>query len=139
MRSNTGVDAVELFDRPSLVECAKDEDMLRLVPDLKHLGNDTASLLIECRGRSEEDMVDLVNEVQTKLELANLGVGPNHEMLRNIKDFPFQRNAADFSVFWNFRKGLIPIVGGTRETGTSMLLEDVVCPVENLAGMTTDL
>ena len=33
-------------------------------------------------------------------------------------------------VYWDVRKGLIPIVGGAREPGTSMLLEDVACPVE---------
>lgn len=37
------------------------------------------------------------------------------------------------------RKGLIPIVGAARETGTSMLIEDVACPVKNLAPMTIDL
>ncbi len=37
------------------------------------------------------------------------------------------------------RKGLIPIVGAARETGTSMLIEDVACPVDKLADMTLDL
>lgn len=31
------------------------------------------------------------------------------------------------------------MVGAARETGTSMLIEDVACPVENLAEMTMDL
>lgn len=34
LRNNTCVDAVELFDRASLTECAKDEDMTALVPDI---------------------------------------------------------------------------------------------------------
>jgi D-lactate dehydrogenase len=33
-------------------------------------------------------------------------------------------------VFWDVRRGLIPIVGGARKPGTSMLLEDVACPVD---------
>ncbi len=36
-------------------------------------------------------------------------------------------------------QGLIPIVGGAREAGTSMLIEDVACPVDNLEGMILDL
>ena len=48
LRTNTGVDAVELFDRPSLVECAKDEDMMRLVPELKDLGIDKIINLHDC-------------------------------------------------------------------------------------------
>lgn len=44
-----------------------------------------------------------------------------------------------YNVYWDVRKGLIPMVGAARETGTSMLIEDVACPVENLAEMTMDL
>ena len=36
-------------------------------------------------------------------------------------------------------QGLIPIVGGSRERGTSMLIEDVACPVEKLGDMMIDL
>jgi D-lactate dehydrogenase len=42
-------------------------------------------------------------------------------------------------VFWDVRKGLIPIVGAAREPGTTMLLEDVACPVDKLADMMIDL
>ena len=37
------------------------------------------------------------------------------------------------------RQGLIPIVGAAREPGTSMLIEDVACPVDKLADMIVDL
>ena len=42
-------------------------------------------------------------------------------------------------MFWDVRKGLIPIVGAAREAGTTMLLEDVACPVNKLADMMIDL
>lgn len=35
LRDQTSVDAVEMFDRASLRECEANEDMLRLVPDIK--------------------------------------------------------------------------------------------------------
>lgn len=35
LRNETSVDAVELFDRASLRECENNEDMMRLVPDIK--------------------------------------------------------------------------------------------------------
>lgn len=38
-----------------------------------------------------------------------------------------------------FVQGLIPIVGAAREVGTSMLIEDVACPVDKLGAMTMDL
>ncbi len=34
LRNETTVDAVEMFDRASLRECAKEEAMLALVPDI---------------------------------------------------------------------------------------------------------
>ena len=43
--------------------------------------------------------------------------------------YPFSKDAAECKLFWDVRKGLIPIVGGAREAGTSMLIEDVACPV----------
>jgi hypothetical protein len=44
-------------------------------------------------------------------------------------------------VFYAFfcAQGLIPIVGAAREPGTSMLIEDVACPVDKLDGMMIDL
>ncbi len=54
LRSETGVDAVELFDRASLRECEADEEMVRLVPDMKGADPMAAALLIECRGQDEK-------------------------------------------------------------------------------------
>ena len=39
-------------------------------------------------------------------------------------------HSACLQVYWDARKGLIPIVGGARAPGTTMLLEDVACPVD---------
>lgn len=50
LRDETAVDAVELFDRASLKECEHDEEMIRLVPDIKGADPMAAALLIECRG-----------------------------------------------------------------------------------------
>jgi D-lactate dehydrogenase len=50
LRSETAVDAVELFDRASLRECESNEDMARLVPDIRGADPMAAALLIECRG-----------------------------------------------------------------------------------------
>ncbi|GMH38900.1 hypothetical protein BSKO_06798 [Bryopsis sp. KO-2023] len=57
--------------------------------------------------------------------------GPTPEALQ-------QSIAEIYNVYWDVRKGLIPMVGAARETGTSMLIEDVACPIENLAEMTMD-
>ena len=43
-----------------------------------------------------------------------------------------------YGVYWDVRKGLIPMVGGGRSR-TSVLIEDVACEVDSLAPMTKDL
>ncbi len=47
-----------------------------------------------------------------------------------LQTYDFHHEAKKYKVYWDVRKGLIPIVGGAREPGTSMLLEDVACPVD---------
>jgi D-lactate dehydrogenase len=47
---------------------------------------------------------------------------------------PAQRDAQ-----WRLRKGLFPAVGGMRASGTAVLIEDVVVPVERLAEAIGDL
>eukprot|EP00976_Prorocentrum_cordatum_P096929 1190778-Prorocentrum_minimum.AAC.1 len=60
-------------------------------------------------------------------------------LMDSLDKFPFRHEPEVSKLFWDVRKGLIPIVGGAREAGTSMLIEDVACPVENLGPMTRDL
>ena len=47
-----------------------------------------------------------------------------------LQTYEFKHSTKDANVYWDVRKGLIPIVGAAREAGTSMLLEDVACPVD---------
>ena len=41
--------------------------------------------------------------------------------------------------WWVMRSGIFPAVGGTREIGTTCLIEDVAVPVPRLADFTDDL
>ena len=42
-------------------------------------------------------------------------------------------------MYWDVRKGLIPMVGSSREAGTPVLIEDVGKQVDKLGAMTKDL
>ena len=53
LRNDTAVDAVEVFDRVSLKECESNEELLRLVPDIKGADPMASALLIEARGQDE--------------------------------------------------------------------------------------
>ena len=134
LRRSTKVDAVEMFDRASLRECEGNAKLLSLVPGIKEVGPYGSALLIECRGATPAELDRLIGEVETAL--ANSGL----RTLRPQKEvYPFHKDPSVFNVFWDVRKGLIPIVGGAREPGTSMLIEDVAVPVDKLGAMTMDL
>lgn len=98
-----------------------------------------AALLIECRGQTQEALTERIEEVQKALERSGLPFGAQAVKPQSVRDFKFTPDAKEFKVYWDVRKGLIPIVGGARETGTSMLIEDVACPVDKLGDMTMDL
>lgn len=138
LRDETAVDAVELFDRASLRECEANEELCGLV-DIAGADASAAALLIECRGRTPADLEARIGEVNAALERARLPLGRSAREPRGVADYPFRHAAADFNVFWDVRKGLIPIVGAAREAGTSMLIEDVTCPVDKLPDMMIDL
>jgi D-lactate dehydrogenase len=53
--------------------------------------------------------------------------------------YPFVKDEAVYKVYWDVRKGLIPLVGSSRQAGTSVLIEDVACEVDKLGDMTQDL
>jgi D-lactate dehydrogenase len=134
LRRGTKVDAVEMFDRASLRECESNARLVSLVPGIKEAGEYGSALLIECRGKTKADLEANIREVETCLAGARLkSPAPQQEA------YPFHHDPGVYNVFWDVRKGLIPIVGGGRETGTSMLIEDVAVPVERLGAMTMDL
>jgi D-lactate dehydrogenase len=139
LRRETSVDAVELFDRPSLRECEADEAMTRLVPDIVGCDPMAAALLIECRGRDQQALLESCDEVNRALRRHNLPLGGRADAPRPLETYAFTSDTKACKTFWDVRKGLIPIVGAAREPGTSMLIEDVACPVDKLADMMIDL
>eukprot|EP00967_Tisochrysis_lutea_P106173 scaffold162525_cov30-Tisochrysis_lutea.AAC.2 len=137
LKANTSVDAVEIFDRRSLTQCERMGELPKLCPEITRLPEDGegAALLIECRGEDEAALKAAIDEVLIALRNSKVPVasqvGYNEEA--------FRHDPKEYNVFWDARKGLIPIVGGARETGTSMLLEDVACSTEKLGKMSKDL
>jgi D-lactate dehydrogenase len=138
LRQQDKASAVELFDRASLREFENDDKMLKLVDGLQESGEYAASLLIECTGPDEADLNARIKAVVDLLGKEKC-IGPREDVPKTIEDYPFTKEAAEYNCFWNARKGLIPVVGAARPTGTSMLIEDVACSVDQLGKMTKDL
>lgn len=63
-----------------------------------------------------------VDECKGALSLANVAFGAKRAEPKDVDTYGFKKDPKDFNVYWDVRKGLIPIVGGARETGLLLLM-----------------
>jgi len=113
------VSAVELLDRRSLRSVQDKPGM----PDwVKGLSANACALLIESRAASQS----LLHE-QLRLIEASIEGFP----LEKRVDFSF--DPAVYNLLWKIRKDTFPAVGAVRQTGTTVIIEDVTFPIEQLA------
>lgn len=108
------VSAVELMDARAL----------RLMSG--HLGvpdeipEGTVALLVDVRAGTSEQLQDKIHEVGSCLETFDA-------------EADFTKDAASYANLWKIRKGLFPIVGAHRKTGTTVIIEDICFPLSELA------
>ena len=113
------VSAVELLDRRSLRSVQDKPGMPAFV---QHLSANACALLIESRAASQT----LLHE-----QLAHI--------MASLADFPvekqvdFTEDPKENAKLWAIRKDTFPAVGAVRKTGTTVIIEDVTFPVEQLA------
>ncbi|MDI3322746.1 FAD-binding and (Fe-S)-binding domain-containing protein [Pontibacterium granulatum] len=122
---STPVSAVELMDRAGLRSVENKEGM----PDfIRELPEDAAALLVETRAPEAGLLADQVEQI--KASIAHL---------QTSKPVEFTTNPEEYAKYWAIRKGLFPAVGAVRMTGTTVIIEDVAFPVEQLADAVHDL
>jgi D-lactate dehydrogenase len=113
------VDAVEIMDWRALQSVAQ----LAVMPDnLASLAKDGAGLLIETRAATADQLSQQIAQL-THL----LSHYPRHSHIA------FTTRQASIQQLWQMRKAMFPAVGATRPTGTTVIIEDVAFPVEQLA------
>lgn len=117
--ANANVSAVELMDRRSLASIS---DMAGLPSFIKHLDNNVGALLIETCAANHQLLATQITELESLLEA--------FEQTNVIK---FTDIESEYSQLWAMRKGTFPAVGAVRETGTTVIIEDVAFPVDRLA------
>lgn len=123
--TNAGAAMVELMDRASLHAV---QDLPGMPAIVKTLPETAAALLIEFQENTITDMEERVNKFllsTSELSLYNAPV--------------FTNDPAEQDFLWNVRKGLFPAVGAVRESGTTVILEDIAFPVEKLGAAISDL
>ena len=112
------VSAVELMDRAALRSVQDKPGMPEI---LRTLPEGAAALLIDVRGHDDADLEARLAEVQATLE-----------GIRTLESVAFTQDADTYALYWKIRKGLFPAVGAVRDTGTTVIIEDVAFPIERL-------
>ena len=113
------VSAVELLDRRSLRSVQNKPGMPAFV---QQLSNNACALLIESRAASST----LLHEQLAQI-MASLASFPVE------KQVDFTEDPLENARLWAIRKDTFPAVGAVRKTGTTVIIEDVTFPVEQLA------
>ncbi|WP_431036390.1 FAD-binding and (Fe-S)-binding domain-containing protein [Pseudomonas yamanorum] len=113
------VSAVELLDRRSMRSVQDKPGMPAFV---QQLSENACALLIESRAASPS----LLQE-QLALIMASLASFPVE------KQVDFTEDLIENARLWAIRKDTFPAVGAVRKTGTTVIIEDVTFPVEQLA------
>ncbi|MBF6623294.1 MAG: FAD-binding oxidoreductase, partial [Pseudomonas stutzeri] len=113
------VSAVELLDRRSLRSVEHKAGMPEWV---KELSPTACALLIESRAASQSLLHEQINLIMTSI--AHFPVE---------KQVDFSEDPAVYNQLWKIRKDTFPAVGAVRQTGTTVIIEDVTFPVERLA------
>ncbi|WP_217476375.1 FAD-binding and (Fe-S)-binding domain-containing protein [Stutzerimonas stutzeri] len=113
------VSAVELLDRRSLRSVENKSGM----PDwVKALSANACALLIESRAASQSLLHEQINQI-----MASIAHFPVE------KQVDFSEDPAVYNQLWKIRKDTFPAVGAVRQTGTTVIIEDVTFPIERLA------
>ncbi|VVO46669.1 hypothetical protein PS896_00058 [Pseudomonas fluorescens] len=113
------VSAVELLDRRSLRSVQDKPGMPAFV---QQLSNKACALLIESRAASSSLLQEQLAQI-----MASLSGFPVE------KQVDFSEDPVENAKLWAIRKDTFPAVGAVRKTGTTVIIEDVTFPVEQLA------
>lgn len=121
----TPVSAVELMDRAGLRSV---EDKPGMPDFIRDLPDDAAALLVETRAADASTLEAQVQEITASIAA-----------LETARPITFTTDPDEYAKYWAIRKGLFPAVGAVRLTGTTVIIEDVAFPVEQLADAVRDL
>jgi len=119
------VNAAEIMDRAGLRSVENKEGMPSF---LKTLGDEATAVLVETRAAYKIDLEKNIDIILNKLKHITPEL-PLH----------FTDKVEEYTLFWKIRKGLFPAVGAVRKSGTTVIIEDVAYPIEDLADATLEL
>jgi len=119
------VAAAELIDRAGLRSV---EDKPGVPVYIQSLADSVTALLVETRAHSTQKLGAQINQIQKAIK-----------KFPTTKPITFTDIPSEYNALWKIRKGLFPAVGAVRQTGTTVIIEDVAFPGEHLADAAIDL
>jgi D-lactate dehydrogenase len=117
--SNCPVEAVELMDQRALNSVKGKDGLPNHFCDQP---DETTALLIEVRGKTNKELQENITKVEKVISSFN-----------PVQSIDFTTNTTLCNQLWAIRKATFPAVGAVRETGTTVIIEDVSFPIEKLA------
>ncbi len=123
--TQAGALMVEFMDRASLHAV---ETMPGVPLMVKTLPEDATALLVEFQNNNSEVLQKNVDQFLLSLEKLEL-----------LNEPVFTNDPVEQDFLWRVRKGLFPKVGARRDTGTTVILEDIAFPLEKLGDGISDL
>ena len=120
-----GAKALEIMDRASLRSI---ENQAGTPPVIKTLAEGAAGLLVEFQSALESE----------RAELEALAADSTSR-LKLIEPAQFTHAPSAQAALWKIRAGMFPSVGSVRNSGTTVIIEDVAFPIEHLAPAAQDL
>ena len=122
MKQTQMLSAAEFFDRKAMRTVEQD------FPELQGLPEDAGAVLIKTEAATAEELTEKNRVVLEVLRHYTL-----------CQPAAFTSDPVQVGKYWAMRSGIFPAVGGTREIGTTCLIEDIAFPIEHLAEATLDL
>lgn len=122
MKATGALAAAEFFDRRAMRVVEAD------FPELKGLSDDAGAVLVKTEAADLDELAAKRVKLEAVLSRCSL-----------CAPAAFTSDPALVGKYWAMRSGIFPAVGGTREIGTTCLIEDVAVAVPDLADFTVDL
>jgi len=119
------VTSVELFDRLAIRSV---EDKPDTIAELKQLPEDGSVLLIKTEADTNEKLWQNIDNITTVLKAFD-----------TIFPIRFTDNEEEYSAYWTMRSGIFPMVGSTRDIGTTCIIEDVAFQLNDIPEATKDI
>ncbi len=110
------------------VHCAEMLDRKSLASVGDTTGENLTAVLIQTFADSDDELQANINSIKELLK-----------PYPTVVPARFTSDPAEYGEYWKIRNGIFPQVGGTREPGTTVIIEDVAFHIEDLPDATEDL